>query len=127
MTAPLILHSGKYTLNFKSAALIYNFGPRLEVIRPQLTFDRSLLCPKDKTKHITVEDNSSDLRILIISSIIPIIISLAALCVYSGKFFAKKTRHHRQHRSRRSNRRTRRRREENEMNAFIELLTTRTN
>ena len=127
MTAPLILHSGKYTMNFKSATLIYNFGSRLEVIRPQLTFDKALLCPKGKTKHITVEDNSSDLRILIISSIIPIIISLAALCVYSGKFFTKKTRHHREHRSRRTNRRTRRRREENEMNAFIELLTTRTN
>ena len=127
MTAPLILHSGKYTLNFKSVALVYNFGPRLEVIRPQLTFDRALLCPRNMTKLITIEDNSSVLEILIISSIIPIIISLAALCVYSGKFFAKKTRHHRQHRSRRSNRRTRRRREENEMNAFIELLTTRTN
>ena len=120
--APIIFKKGKYKFTFKTSTLAFDFGNRLEIIRPRLGFNKELLCPNS----IKFENNSSDLRTLVISSIIPIILSLAGLGVYSTKFFKKKVVVHRERRTRRSNRRTRRRREENELNSFIELLTRRT-
>ena len=126
LSFPLIIKGGHYQLQLPELLPQIDFGQTMLVIRPQLNFERDLLCPSLLNIKTTSEIPA---LVIIIGLILVIFILITIGIIVYFKMIYKQSRVSRLRtlptRRTRQGRRERRR-EENEMLSFLELLTTRT-